>query len=335
VSATLGVLLGGPHGITRLVPGEPPLVELAAAELTIPGREGAPITSLDAAPVTTPAARGTGRGRSAIAAAGSAAGVWVRDEGGHWTRRRDGHVRCVRVAPDGLLLAGLEPAGVISSADGGESWEERPGSGAALRHATGVRRPTGRALAVTGLCFAGDGWLAGVDGGGAWLSHDGGWSWLRSADGLPAEVSGVWEHPEQPDLAYASTAAGFFRSEDGGASWVQSLGGLDRSAAGAAAVLPGAPDVLLLAAARLPRGDRAAAEAVVFRSGDGGIGWRRIALGGRDEWPEPPALGRLAGSADTAFAAAGGRLWATHDRGQRWLPLADGLPEVLALAAVL
>ena len=331
MSATLGVLLGGAYGITRLVPGEPPLVELAAAELG-----GAPITTLDAAPAPARATgRRSARGGAARAVAGSAAGVWVREESGRWERRRDGLVRCVRVAPDGLLLAGLEPAGVISSSDGGESWEERPGLGAALRHATGVRRPTGRALAVTGLCFAGDGWLAGVDGGSAWLSHDGGWSWLRSADGLPAEVRGVWEHPEQPELAYASTAAGFFRSEDGGASWVQSLGGLDRSLAGAATVLPGAPDVLLLAAARLPRDGRPGSPAAVFRSADGGIGWRRVALGNRDEWPAPPALCRLAGSADTAFAAAGGRLWASHDRGRRWLPLAEGMPEALALAAVL
>jgi hypothetical protein len=327
VSAALGVLLGGAHGITRLLPGEPPLVELAAADLG-----GTPITTLDAAPG---AGRGGGRSRAALALAGSAAGVWVRAEEGRWARRWEGHVRCVRVAPDGLLLAGLEPAGIITSSDGGESWEERPGLGAALRHATGVRRPTGGALAVTGLCFAGDGWLAGIDGGGAWLSHDGGWSWLRSADGLPAEVRGVWEHPEQPELAYASTGAGFFRSEDGGASWVQSLGGLDRSLAGATAVLPGAPDVLLLAAARAPRSGRSGPDAELFRSADGGIGWRRVALGGTDEWPSPPALCRLAGSADTAFAAADGRLWASHDRGQRWLLLAEGMPEARALAAVL
>ncbi len=327
MSTPIGVLLGGAHGITRLIPGEPPLVELEPAEL-----DGDPITTLDAAPATT---RDAGRSLLPYAIAGSTSGVWVREKNGHWDRRWEGHVHCVRIAPDGLMIAGLEPAGVIISSDGGESWQERPGLGAVLRQATGVRRPSNGVLAVTGLCFAGDGWLAGVDGGSAWLSHDGGWSWLRSADGLPSEVRGVWEHPEQPDLAYASTAAGFFRSEDGGASWVQSLGGLDRSLAGTATVLPGTSDVLLLAATRLPSNERPESQTVVFRSADGGIAWRRVTLGGTDEWPVPPALCRLAGSTDTAFAAAGGYLWASHDRGQHWLPLAEGIPEARALAAVL
>lgn len=325
MDTALGVLLGGAHGISRLIPGEPPSLELATTEL-----RGAPITSLDAAP-------GTRRGTriSPLAVAGSPVGIWVRRDEGGWQRCWEGPAHCVRVGPGGLLLAGIEPAGVISSNDGGESWQARPGLGAALRHAPSMRRPAGGSLAVTGLCFAGDGWLAGVEGGGTWLSHDGGWSWLRSADGLPAEVRGVWEHPEKPEYAYASTTAGFFRSEDGGASWVQSLGGLDRSLAGAATVLPGVHDVLLLAAARQPRAGRGGSEAALFRSTDGGVGWRRVALGETDEWPVPPALCRLDGSTDTAFAVAGGCLWASHDRGRRWRTLAEGVPEALVLAAVL
>ena len=225
--------------------------------------------------------------------------------------------------------------GVAVSEDGGESWLRRPGLGAALRHAPTLLRPSGLPLTVTGLCFAGDGWLAGVDGAGAWLSHDGGRSWLRSAEGLPAEVRGVWEHPEQPESAYAATRAGFFRSQDGGASWVQSLGGLDRTLIGDAAVLPGVSDVILLAAARRSRPSGGGAEAALFRSADGGIAWRRVTLGGVDSWPAPPAMCRLHGVSDTAFVAAGGRLWASHDRGGHWRVLADGIPECLALAAVL
>ena len=322
----LGVLLGGAHGIARLIPGQPLGLELSADEL-----DGAPVTSLDAA-----AQGGRGARRPGVRAiAGSPAGVWVRQGSGRWRRSVETPAHCVRVGPGGLLLAGVEPAAVISSDDGGESWQGRPGLGAALRHAPSLLRPSGRPLAVRGLCFAGDGWLAGVDGAGAWLSHDGGWSWLRSADGLPDEVCGVWEHPEQPECAYAATRAGFFRSQDGGASWVQSLGGLDRTLIGDAAVLPGVSDVILLAAARRPRSDGEGSEAALFRSADGAISWRRVALGDADSWPAPPAVCRLHGLSDTAFVSAGGRLWASHDRGGQWRMLADGVPESLALAAVL
>ena len=322
----LGVLLGGAHGIGRLMPGEPLGVELSARDTG-----GAPVTCLDAAPDPGRGARGAG----ALAIAGSPSGVWVRRRSGEWRRAADGPAHCVRVAPGGLLLAGVAPTGVITSEDGGESWQRRPGLGAALRHAPTLLRPSGLPLTVTGLCFAGDGWLAGVDGAGAWLSHDGGWSWLRSAEGLPGEVCGVWEHPEQPEHAYAATRAGFFRSQDGGATWVQSLGGLDRTLIGDAAVLPGVSDVILLAAARRSRPSGGGAEAALFRSADGGIAWRRVTLGGVDSWPAPPAVCRLHGVSDTAFVAAGGRLWASHDRGGHWRVLADGIPECLALAAVL
>ncbi len=322
----LGVLLGGAQGISRLVPGEPLVLELSSAELG-----GVSVTSLDAAPQTGR----DGRLPSVLAIAGSTAGIWVRRGAGDWRRCREGSAHCVRVGPGGLLLAGVEPAGVVTSDDGGESWQERPGLGAALRNTPSVRRPVHGALAVTGLCFAGDGWLAGVDGAGAWISHDGGWSWLRSAEGLPSDVRGVWEHPEQPEYAYAATRAGFFRSQDGSASWVQSLGGLDRSLIGDAAVLPGVSDVILLAAARRSRPGREGSEAALFRSTDGGVAWRRVTLGDADSWPALPAICRLHGVADTAFVAAGGCLWASHDRGGQWRMLAESVPEALALVAVL
>jgi hypothetical protein len=189
---------------------------------------------------------------------------------------------------------------------------------------------------IAAIAFPGDGVLVAVAGAGAWLSADGGRSWMPRSDGLELDVSGIWEHPERPERLYAATDAGLFRSDDAGFTWLQSLGGLDRSVAAAVAVLPGAPDAIVLSAAKR-RADGngapgAALDGALFRSANGGVTWMRLALGGRYEWPSAPLVARLSDSPDTAFAIAGGRAWGSHDRGQHWLPVAEGLPEPLAMS---
>ena len=118
-----------------------------------------------------------------------------------------------------------------------------------------------------------------------------------------------------------STASGFHRTEDGGVTWVQSISGLDRGWAGDLAVMPGAPDALVLACARREPGE----EAALFRSANGGLTWTRSMLDGEDEWEQLPLLARLSDSDDTLFTAAGDKLWGSHDAGRSWVMLADGL----------
>lgn len=325
-AAPLGVLLGTDGGLYQLLPGEP--LRCVLPELGV--------TALDV------------RGGAVLAAA-AGRGVWQHGGGGaaDWRQVWEGDARAARTAPDGARYVGAAPAALLRAPPDADEWEPSPSLDSVVRYQRGRSRSAGGAAdwALSAVGFPRGALLAAVGGAGVWLSNDGGRSWLPRSEGIDSGVAGLREHPERGDRVYAVTAGGLFRSEDGGFSWLQSLSGLDRSVAHSAAVLPGAPDALVLAAARRRYG--AAGEAArrgrggaLFRSIDGGVRWTRLALGEDDEWPEPPLVAALPGSRDTLFAAAGQRVWASHDRGGDWRPLTDpaegaAIPPVRALAVAL
>ena len=184
---------------------------------------------------------------------------------------------------------------------------------------TRSRGGSGSSWELSAIAFPGSALLVAVGGAGAWLSNDEGRSWMPRSEGIDPNVTGLQEHPERSDRVYATTGGGLFRSEDGGFSWLQSISGLDRSVAHSAAVLPGAPDAMVLSASRRAGGSGGA----LFRSIDGGVRWIRLILGDEDEWAEAPLVASLPGSRDTVFALVDGVIWASHDRGGDWRPLTD------------
>ena len=302
-TATLALLLGSGDGLRVLLPGAEPRRELTAG----------PIVSIDSRDGVTLAA-----------AAGQ--GVWVR-RGREWRMTLAGDVRRVRIAPSGLLLAGTAPAAIHVSTDG-DRWEEWSTLQNLLRYHWQRLTNNSTARDVGGIAFA-SGAVVAITGVGAFLTLDEGRNWALHSEGLDRQVHGLWEHPERTDRLYAASPSGFYRSEDGGYSWVQSLHGLDRSWVWDVAVLPGTPDTLLLSAARRPDGQ----ESALFRSVDGGISWSRVLLESEDEWAQPPLVCSLTSPVDALFVLAGRRAWGSHDRGDHWMPIADGLPPARSFIA--
>ncbi len=225
--ATLALLIGSDDGLWVLLPGEEPRRVL----------ECGPVVSIDV------------RDDAALLAA-EGEGVWLRRKG-DWKLVCRGDARRVRVAPDRTMLAGISPAAIYASSDG-EAWDEWGNLQNLLRyHGQRIQSSTaGRD--VGGIAFGG-GTIVAITGIGTFQTLDGGRSWSLHSNGLDRRVHGLWEHPERTDRLYATSSSGFYRSEDGGYTWVQSLHGLDRSWGGDVAVLPGAPDTLLLSAARRGR----------------------------------------------------------------------------------
>ena len=325
----LAILLGTADGLLEIVPGEEPR----------PALEGLPVNALDY--------------RAGVAVAGVGGhGVWAHlgedrkrvtgARGDGWEQVWEGHPRTVRAAPGGELYIGAGPPGLFAVLPGGggganELWALRSAlqTGGRLQTPEGAEHPY-----VAGIAFTDrgpeQGLFVGIAGGGMCYAPDGGGGvsierFERRSAGLDPDVTGMWSHPERAERLFASTAGGFFCSEDAGLRWVRLGSDLDRSWAGDAVVLPGAPDVLLLSCARRPPG----LEAALFRSRDGGVSWARVRLGEEYEWDRAPLLTRLWESEDTVFAFAGGALWASHDAGASWVRLADGLPPATALAAAL
>lgn len=314
----LGILLAVDDGLLQVVPGQEAVRAI----------DGPRMTSVDY------------RGDLGIAAAPDG-GAWVYDNE-RWTQSWTGDASFARVTPDGGLLVGTHGAQLHRSDDRGASWEQIEGLQNVVKHRKMVPPAGHKQAYIAGVLFPKDGMLIGIAGGATWYTRDGGTSWLQRSDGLDPMLHALQEHPEQADRLFATADTGIYRSDDGGYSWVQSLGGLDRSWGGSIAVMPGTPDVLLLAAARHAPGE----EGALFRSPNGGVTWARVTLetnagtasdsdrgAGGDDWPRIPCVTRLWDSEDTAFASAGDKVWASHDTGRNWMPLAMGLPPANAIAA--
>lgn len=302
----LGILLGMDDGLLHLIPGTDPER----------GIQGPRITAVDY--------------RDGLGIAADDAGVWVH-AGKRWEQCWEGQPSSVRVAPDGRLFVGTAPAGLFVSEDRGATWNEWAGLRNVTKHNNFPSPPGHKAPYTAGVAFPKEGVLIGIAGGGCWHTRDEGASWLRRSDGLDAQLHALGEHPEQRDRVFATSASGFYRSDDGGFSWVQSLGGLDRSWGGTFAIVPGTPDSMIFAVARHAPGQ----DGALFRSPNGGVTWARIMLDEDDEWERIPVVTRLWDSEDTLFAAAGDKVWGSHDGGRNWMPLAEGLPVASAIAGAL
>ncbi len=270
--------------------------------------------------------------RDGLGIAASAEGVWVHNgrRNERWQNSLEQDVAAVAVTTAGTLFAGTTEGKLFSSDSSGESWREIEGVQHIIRHGR-FSPPAGEKPRPVSVAQAKEGILIGISGGGTWHTRDNGDSWLRRADGLDPKVHKIYSHPTRADRLFATASSGVYRSEDEGYSWIQSLGGLDRSFGGSLAVLPGAPDSLVLSMARHSPGTSGA----VFRSANGGVSWSRLILEGEDEWEEIPCVTRPSDWEDLVFIAAGGMIFASHDRGRNWLKLNDGLPICNAIAASL
>ena len=301
-SLNLALLIGAADGLWSLLPGDVPRRVIETTD----------VRTLDA--------------RVGAALVGSSEGVWLYRSGG-WRRVLAADASRVRIAPDGVLVAGVAPSNVLASTDHGETWDEWATLQNLGRYA-GQRVGARAASAVAGVAFT-SGIVVAFSGIGAFLTLDNGRTWALHSEGLDRQLHRLWEHPERSERLYATAPSGFYRSEDGGYSWVQSLHGLDRSWGCDVAVLPGVPDTLLLSASRNADGT----ESALFRSVDGGISWERLFLGTRDEWTRPPLVSSLTSPVDALFALVDGEVWGSHDRGDHWIPMADGLPVAQSFVA--
>ena len=260
------------------------------------------------------------------------------------------------------LLAGVESMhwgpSVFTSDDLGGKWEE-PETGA-------IRFPedSGAALARVwqiqpGLPSQPDVVWAGVEPGALFRSDDGGRSFSL--------VEGLWDHPHRPvwfpggggqclhtillhpsdpdRLMVGISTGGVYRSEDGGASWEPSNSGI------AAPFLPD-PDpefgqCVHKLAAHPDRPDQLVLQnhGGVYRSDDGGATWTSIAAGLPGDFgfpvvthPHRPGtayLFPLVADVSRIPPDASCRVYRTHDAGDTWEALTEGLPAEHAYFSVL
>ncbi|MGQ9366849.1 WD40/YVTN/BNR-like repeat-containing protein [Azospirillum sp. ST 5-10] len=290
--------------------------------------------------------------------------VWRSDDfGATWSHSSEGLAYPAGEAPvkavwslaagHGVLYAGVEPAGLFRSADGGRSWS----------HVAGLRdhpsrpdwQPGGGGLILHSILLHPDDprriWV-GISTGGVFHSADGGATWEprnrgTRCDYLP-EGQRYPDHGQcvhslamaagRPDRLYQQNHCGMYRSDDGGREWTSIEAGLPSSFGFPAAAHPHDPDTLYL----LPlNGDSVGrfvpdAKVAVWRTRDGGATWAALREGLPQEnayvgvLRQAMATDRLS-PAGIYFGTGGGALYASADEGERWGCIARDLPAILSV----
>jgi len=287
--------------------------------------------------------------------------VWAsRDHGKTWTHSSKGLAYAEGKDPitavwslaagHGRLYAGVAPAGLFSSDDGGETWTHVEGL---QEHPTRKDwNPGGAGLILHSLIphpqDAREMWI-GISAVGVFHTDDGGITWQTRNTGtrcdfLPEDqrypefgqcVHCLVRAPGPSGRLYQQNHCGMYRSDDGGKSWQSIEAGLPSSFGFPAAVHPRDPETLYL----IPlNGDTAGrympdAKAAAWRTRDGGKSWQDK----RDGLPQENAyinvlrqalaVDRLE-PAGVYFGTGSGEVYASADEGETWTRIAEHLPAI-------
>ncbi|MBF6606652.1 MAG: exo-alpha-sialidase [Chloroflexi bacterium] len=286
------------------------------------------------------------------------------DLGASWTQSSDGltygdagpKITAVWnvTAAHGSLFAGVGPAGLFRSEDGGRSWAHvegltnhptrstwQPGAGGLICH-TIVPHPTDPARM----------WIA-ISAVGTFETRDGGASWEPRNEGVradfmpdPRPVTGQCVHKlvmaaGEPERLYQQNHCGVYRSLDGGLHWAEITAGLPSEFGFAMTAHP--RDPLTVWAIPLNGADRGRympdGAAAVWRTIDGGDTWLRgdAGLPQRDAYlgvlREAMAHDELE-PVGVYFGTSTGQLCGSADAGASWTPIATSLPPIWSVEAI-
>ncbi len=255
---------------------------------------------------------------------------------------------------DGVLWAGVAPAALFRSADGGRTWElnrplwdhpSRPewggGFGGLCLHSICPWPGEPERLAL------------GISAAGVWLTEDGGRSWRRGNRGLvpryvPEEaratttmfcIHSLRRPPLAPETLYMQFHGGVYRSDDAGESWQDIAPGLPADFGFPLAIDPHDPArafVIPLVADR----DRVTPEGRlrVYETRDRGASWRPLSDGLPQEDAYLTILRQAFGHDGESplglyFGAESGEIYASADGGESWALAAEHLPPIYSVRA--
>ena len=251
----------------------------------------------------------------------------------------------------GTLYAGVQDAGLFTSADRGRSWRPVPGLN---EHETrSAWMPGAGGLCCHALLFdAGDpnrvwcgisavGVFRTDDGGATWTAKNRGVYWAHEDEEFKEIghcVHGLAQDPRDPERIFRQDHSGMYRSPDGAESWERNECGLD-SGFGFPIVLDDASGFLFAVPLeadqyRIPAGGALR----VFRSTDGGDSWHSASAG----LPARHAYGAVLRGAMAVdnldpggvyIGTTSGTLHASGDLGESWTGLPVILPRILHLSA--
>ena len=268
----------------------------------------------------------------------------------------DAVVRTWKIEPgeaEGLLYAGIDPAALFTSRDGGESWE--------LNEAMWKEKesddwsPGFGGLALHSICpWPGDPQrlAIGISAVGVWVTEDGGQTWRTGYDGLiprylPEDVWGktnslcvhnMHRAPTRPERMFMQFHGGVYRSDDAGATWNDIAEGLPSPFGFPMALDPADPDsayVIPLTGAE----DRVTPDGRVrvFETRDAGATWtaRTEGLPQQDAYltilRQAFGAGVTDGGLELYFGAESGEVFGSGDAGRTWFQTVEHLAPITSV----
>ena len=260
----------------------------------------------------------------------------------------------------GVLYAGVDPAGLFISRDGGQSWElcqslwEHPTRGMWFPGAAGMTLHHIQIDAADSSHL-----YVGISAAGVFESRDGGASWAARNGGTTGEhlpnpmgeagqcVHSLYLSPSQPSRLFQQHHPGVYRSDDGGGQWIPIDEGLPGKFGFASTIDPSDGDTFYVIPlefdqARVPPGG----DLLVHRTRDAGASWEALGeglpsghvlqgvyrqaltndgvAGALQHDDAPRALGLYMGT-------SGGHVYASADGGDHWAQILDHLAPVTSV----
>jgi photosystem II stability/assembly factor-like uncharacterized protein len=255
---------------------------------------------------------------------------------------------------NGTVYAGVEPAGLFRSDDGGATWSHVEGL---TKHPTRPEwQPGGGGLCLHSIVPhpADDSrvWVA-ISSVGTFETRDGGKTWETRnrgvrADFLPPEEQypdfGQCVHKlvlaDGRERMYQQNHSGVFRSSDGGKQWEDITKGLPSNFGFPMGVHPRRPDTIWTIPMNGADQGRFMpdAKAAVWRSDDAGKTWERCSQG----LPQSNAYETVLRDSMAVepndpvgvyFGTTGGELYGSSDEGRTWREIAAHLPAIWSVEA--
>jgi photosystem II stability/assembly factor-like uncharacterized protein len=252
----------------------------------------------------------------------------------------------------GTLYAGIDPASLWVSTDGGLNWEI---NAALANHPTRDRWEPG----AGGLCLhtivadpsnASRMWV-GISAVGCMRTDDGGQSWVFAnkntrADFMPEKypefgqcIHRFVQHPTNPDVLYQQNHCGIYKSNNAGEEWIDIQHNLPSEFGFPIALDAHNPDTVFVIVEDPDGRNNVGEQFTVYRTENSGEHWQALTEGLPSGHGVRLGVLRHAMCADTLdpcgvyVGTNTGQLFASNNRGDSWRLIADFLPPIYSVTA--